>query len=139
MTMVDGVMTMANVTMDTKWSVAFMLNAIVYTCLTISALCMVFSPQIFFGAVCGSLLFCCAQCAHFAALIVTGVFRYGLDGPECATSTWPLTEEDGSDTFVDVGNTLSGLFISQCVLYCFYGCIMGVLGNLVCFTNLRNK
>ena len=60
LTMVDGVMTKIVITMDSKWSVAFMLNFIVYLCLTISALCMVFSPFVWPFAYGGNVLFCCA-------------------------------------------------------------------------------
>ena len=64
-------------------------------------------------------------CAHFAAIIMTGVFRYGEQGAKCAENESEIRYgEDGAATFKfsDHGHTIEGIFISMCVLFCFYNC-----------------
>mmetsp|Transcript_15126 Transcript_15126/g.19130 ORF Transcript_15126/g.19130 Transcript_15126/m.19130 type:complete len:102 (-) Transcript_15126:189-494(-) len=85
-------------------------------------------------AICGACGVCCTQMAHFASLIVTGVFRYGSAGEKCAKLTDEITKKDGSELLgksaADIADTMQGIFIAQCVLYCFYGCCIGVLLQL---------
>jgi hypothetical protein len=69
---------------DTKWSVVFTLNAIVYTLLTVFTICIALSAVMWPLAICGACGVCCTQMAHFASLIVTGVFRYSSAGEKCA-------------------------------------------------------
>ena len=61
-------------------------------------------------------------------MIVTGVFRYSDAGELCAKRSDLLIDQPkDSSTFEDVGEMMQGIFISQCVLYCFYGCCLGAL------------
>lgn len=93
--------------------------------LTILTLCLVCSALIGPLAFCGACLIGCAQCGHLAALIVTGVLRYSDDGKACAEqSNIPVNDDV---TFADIGSMMEGIFISQCILYCFYGCCLGAL------------
>merc|ERR1712079_58388 len=117
--------TTSSLSIDTTWSLIFALNGGVYLTLTILTLCLICSAIIGPLAICGACLIGCAQCAHLAALIVTGVLRYSDDGKECASRDTQKVSEDV--TFADVGATIEGLFIAQCVLYCFYGCCIMVL------------
>ena len=97
-----------------------MFNFIVYTTLTISTLCFVNSASTWALALGGLLICCCSQCFHLAAIILTGLWRYNADGSKCAEKAFGLTAEDEGAMFVDIGNTIGYLFISQCFLYCFY-------------------
>ena len=121
---------------DTKWTVVFTLNAIVYTMLSASTLCLFMSALLWPLAICGLCGFVCSQLAHFAAVIVTGVFRYSDEGEACAKVTAAV--KDGT-TFEDVGTTMEGLFISQCVLYCFYGCCMGCFAQIAFLTAMMRR
>ena len=121
---------------DTKWTVVFTLNAIVYTLLSASTLCLFMSALLWPLAICGLCGFICSQMAHFAAVIVTGVFRYSDEGEACAKVTTPVKPDL---TFEDVGTTMEGLFISQCVLYCFYGCCMGCFAQIAFLTAMMRR
>ena len=109
---------------DTKWTVVFTLNAAIYTVLASAILCLFLSALFWPLAACGACGFICGQCAHLAAIIVTGVFRYGGDGEKCAENDYEPKGLDGQ-SFKDVGETMNGIFISQCVLFCFFSCCMG--------------
>ena len=122
---------------NTKWSVVFTLNAVVYTLLTASELCLFLSAFIWPLAICGACGVCCTQMAHFAAVIVTGVFRYSEDGERCAEQTYEITELEKS--YEDIGATMQGLFISQCVLYCFYACCLGCLTQVAFVVAMHRK
>ena len=122
---------------DTKWTVVYTLNAIVYTMLSASTLCLFLSALLWPLAICGICGFICSQMAHFAALIVTGVFRYSDDGEKCAESDNKIDVIDKSMS--DIGTTMEGLFISQCVLYCFYGCCMGCFAQVAMFTAMAKR
>ena len=69
---------------DTKWTVIFALNMIVYACLTLFSICQMlgtfFWPLCCFAA-CGH---CATSNAHLACIIVTAVFRYRSEGEKCA-------------------------------------------------------
>ena len=122
---------------DTKWTVVYTLNAVVYTMLSASTLCLFLSALLWPLAFCGICGFICSQMAHFAALIVTGVFRYSDDGEKCAESE---TNYDAIDkSMSDIGSTMEGLFISQCVLYCFYGCCMGCFAQVAMMTAMMRR
>ena len=75
---------MEMLSMDTKWSVAFAFNAVVYTLLTIFTLSLVISAFCWPLVCVGSIGFCITQFAHFAAIICTGIWRFSGDGPTCA-------------------------------------------------------
>ena len=121
---------------DTKWTVIFTLNAVVYTLLSASTLCLFMSAILWPLAFCGICGFICTQMAHFAAVIVTGVFRYSDEGEACAKRDAKVSEDM---TFEDVGTTIEGLFISQCVLYCFYGCCMGCFAQVAMMTAMMRR
>lgn len=109
---------------DTAWTLVYGFNGGVYMSLTILTLCLVCSALIGPLAFCGACLIGCAQCGHLAALIVTGVLRYSDDGKACADNPTPVNADV---TFADIGSMMEGIFISQCILYCFYGCCLGAL------------
>ena len=109
---------------DTAWTLVYGFNGGVYMSLTILTLCLVCSALIGPLAFCGACLIGCAQCGHLAALIVTGVLRYSDDGKACADNP---TAVNSDVTFKDIGSMMEGIFISQCILYCFYGCCLGAL------------
>ena len=69
---------------DTKWKVAFTLNAICYILLTVWALVLVLSSFIWPLAYCGACCVCFTQCFHLASVIIAGVFRFSSDGEDCA-------------------------------------------------------
>lgn len=119
----SGLGNLANI--DTKWSAVFYLNAIVYTVLFVSTLCLIGSAFCWPLAVCGCCCFCLSSIGHLVAIIVTGIMRYGSDGEYCATVNVAINTN--GDTYKDIGAAMEGMFISQCVLYCFYGCCMGIL------------
>ena len=76
-------------------------------------------------AICGACIVCGTQCAHFASIIITGVHRYSREGNECAEKDIKLEVIDKS--YKDIGSTMNNVFISQCVLYCFFACCLGCL------------
>ena len=122
---------------NTKWTVIFTLNAVVYTLLTVSELCLLFSAFIWPLAFCGACGVCCTQMAHFAAVIVTGVFRYSSDGERCAEQTFEIPETGKS--YEDYANAIQGLFISQCVLYCLFACCLGCLTQAAFVVAMHRK
>ena len=130
----SGLASMTSV--DTAWTAVFALNGGVYLTLTILTLCLVCSALLGPLALCGACLMGCAQCAHLAALIVTGVLRYSDDGEYCAKYGGPIND---SLTFQDVGATMEGLFIAQAVLYCFYGCCIGVFTQMTVMLYMAKK
>ena len=65
---------------DTKWSVAFMLNAVCYTLLTVWTCCLVLSSVAWPLAFCGACGMGCTQLFHLACVIIAGVFRYSSEG-----------------------------------------------------------
>ena len=121
---------------DTKWTVVFTLNAVVYTLLSASTLCLFMGALLWPLAFCGLCGFICTQMAHFAAVIVTGVFRYSDEGEFCAGVT-NLGIND--KTMEDIGTTMEGLFISQCVLYCFYGFCLGCFAQIAFATAMLKR
>ena len=86
---------------NTQWSVIFQLNAVVFLVHTILTglllIGTVFPPFI----ICGGCGHCYSSCAYFAAIIVTGVFRYRSEGELCAKSD-SFTNADGM-TFKETG------------------------------------
>ena len=107
---------------DTKWTVIFTFNTIVYACMIAFGLCQIigtfFAPMCFL-AYCGH---CFLASAHIACIVVTGVFRYQDEGEKCAKNGADL----GGDfdwTFKDHGDAIQGLFISQCVLLILINCL----------------
>ena len=102
----------------TQWSVILAFNSILYLCLSISTLCLFlgsFFPPLLCCGICGH---CFGGCGALAALIVTGVFRFQTAGADCAENSVGLLK--------DHGEKIESMFIAQCVLYCFYGCFVGV-------------
>ena len=83
---------------DTKWKVAFTLNAICYTLLSIWALVLVLSAIVWPLAYCGACCVCLTQCFHLACVIIAGVFRYSSDGEECADKEMPAELSSSSDS-----------------------------------------
>ena len=82
--------------------------------------------------ICSACILFCSQIAHFAALIVTWVYRYSGDGALCATKKEELllASEDplgGGLSYYDMGNKISEIFIAQCCVYCLHACCLGCL------------
>ena len=86
---------------------------------------------------CGAFGLCCGNCAVFAALIVTGVFRYSDEGKACADT--PQINADGESYFEDVGDKIAALFIAQAILYCFYSCCMAWTFQLGFMVNMMTS
>jgi len=111
--------------MDTQWTTLLAFNSILYLLFSIFIVCLMISyfvgPFVYIGA-CG---LCCSGCANLACIITTGVLRYSADGKLCALGYAAAAEF--SDEITDVGARIEGLFISQCVLFCFLGCCIGAL------------
>ena len=117
---------------DTKWTIAFLLNAIVYTC---GALFMVMMLMTFVFYPCGIIASygsCFNICAELAAIIVAGVFRFSRDGERCSKN---FTNAPGYDSGSSVAKTFEGLFISQCVLFlistCLIWCMLTVVSTVI--------
>ena len=85
------------------------------------------------------------SCGHMAAVILTGVLRYRYDGERCADFEEPVIYNTDKDTFKysDHANTIQGLFISACVLLCYFNCfvifMMKVSRGLIDEKRLRLK
>ena len=111
--------------MDTQWTTLLAFNSILYLLFSIFIVCLMISyfvgPFVYIGA-CG---LCCSGCANLACIITTGVLRYSAEGKLCALGYAAAAEF--SDEITDVGARIEGLFISQCVLFCFLGCCIGAL------------
>ena len=60
--------------------------------------------------VCGSCGHCFSGCAHLAAVIVTGVFRFSSEGELCSKQVLAV-DTDGT-TFEDMGEQIKSLFIA---------------------------
>ena len=114
----------------TNWTVILAFNSIVFLVLAVSSVlmcCACLIAPIGYLGICGNCLGCCA---YLAAIIVTGVFRFGTEGEQCAT--WASSDkakplyinEDGdSINMSDDADMISGLFMASAVLYLFLGII----------------
>ena len=83
---------------DTKWKVAFTLNAICYILLTAWALVLVLSSFVWPLAYCGACCVCFTQCFHLACVIIAGVFRYSSDGETCAEKEFSAEVSSSSNS-----------------------------------------
>ncbi len=114
---------------DTQWSVILAFNSILNLILTVLVLLMclgsVFAPIMCLTS-CGT---CFGNCAYFAAIVTTGVFRYSSDGKACAKSDMYVAE---GVKFSEHGDVIQGLFISQVVLYCGYYCCVYTAMQVAC-------
>ena len=63
-------------TFNTKWTVILQFNSILYLLFTIQTIFLCIGAFFWPCCVCGGLMACFSGCAHIAAIIVTGVFRY---------------------------------------------------------------
>ena len=113
--------------LNSKWTVLLAFNAILYLVLG-SSICLLLCGTFLFPFwICGCCGITFGGCAHLAALIVTGVFRFNSEGESCAKSTAIVQPSD--ETFEVHGERIKALFISQCVLYiCFGSCAGFMLG-----------
>ena len=118
--------------LDTKWTTLLAFNSILYLILSILTLLIMLgyflAPLMYVGGIAHS----CGCCAHLAAIICTGVWRYSDDGKKCADITEAAVKacdnvDCGDDEPKDFGARIAGLFISQCVLFCFYNCCVSSL------------
>ena len=107
---------------DTKWTVIFTFNTIVYACMVTFAFCQILGTFFWPLCLCACSGHCCLAIAHIACIIVTGVLRYQSEGEKCAKNGYDLGE-DFDWTFKDHGDAIQGLFISQCVLLIVMNCI----------------
>jgi len=125
----------------TMWTTVYILNACVYTLNTTWVILLIISAFWWPLAFCGACGICCTQLAHFAAVIVTGVFRYSDPGELCAKNKITRIDQNESDssTMAEVGDMMQGIFISQCVLYCFYGCCLGALVQIAIGLGMLKK
>ena len=68
----------------TGWSVVLAYASILYLLMAILVLCLGVSYYLPICAIFSACGVCCGQCAHFALIIVTGVFRFSKSGEKCA-------------------------------------------------------
>ena len=67
----------------------------------------------------------CGVCAHFAAIVVTGVFRYSSEGQKCAENEKEIIYDSSNDEFFKFqahGKTIEGTFIAACILFFYFNC-----------------
>ena len=106
----------------TNWTTVYLFNGILYALLSLftGMLCMtcLVWPIGKIGVI-GHGFGCCA---HLAAIIVTGVYRYNAEGELCASNSVLITYNTEGDEFkfTDSANTLQALFISTCCLFCCF-------------------
>ena len=72
--------------LSTKWYEVFLINALVYTFLTIWQLVLVMSSFAFKLAYIGACCIGYTQMCQFAGIIFLGIFRYNPIGQQCAES-----------------------------------------------------
>ena len=114
--------------LNTRWNDIFILNALVYTLLTIWQILLVFSSFAWQLAYVGACCIGCAQMCQFASIIVVGIFRYNSLGSDCSQSQ-SLVLDDGT-TFAEIGSQIENIFIAQCIIYWALGCCFIVLVKL---------
>ena len=88
---------------------------------------------------CGAFGLCCGNCAVFACLIVTGVFRYSTEGNLCADTVQFAAVPDQDEIFMDHGDKIAALFIAQAILYCFYSCCTAFTFQLGFMVNMMTS
>ena len=106
---------------DTKWTVIFTFNTIVYACMITFSICQIIGTYFWPMCLCAACGHCALASAHFAAVVVTGVFRYQDEGEKCTKNGTEWVDFDW--TFKDHGDRIQGLFISQCVLLILFNCL----------------
>ena len=124
--------------MDTSWTMVYRFNSYLYLTMTIMLAFSCFGlvyTQIFAGTL------ACLQlgnCVNLSAIIVTGVYQFGMSGARCSLN---LKEYNGeADTFANDSLLLKTLFITQCSLFIpficctwvglFTGCCGGAMGAM---------
>ena len=120
------------VPLDTKWSTILLFNMILYAVLSVSTICMCFTcvawPIGYLGAM-GHSFGCCA---HLAAIIITGIYRYSDEGEMCAQNPIEAQINDNGDklSFEEHANMIQGLFISACVLFCCFNIFAAMISKV---------
>ena len=113
---------------DTHWTTIFALNSVIYLLHAICTgmLCIAFLAWPF--GMCGVIGHGFGVFFHLGAIIITGVFRYSDFAEKCAkndTDVYYLKDnKDDSFTYEQHANKIEGLFVSACVLFCFYHCFL---------------
>ena len=111
---------------DTHWTFVYRFNMIVYTMLSGMILCS------FAGLIYSSLLQATLSClqvagvAHFAAIILSGVFRFNDNGTICSEKQNMLPYDKDGNTFAEDSTLLKNLYIAQLCLFlpfCACSCI----------------
>ena len=111
---------------DTKWSVVYTLNTVIYAMLSLWTVIIALSAYCVPLVCLGSCGFTLTQLAHFGVLIVTGIFRFNKAGDRCAQGHFPIYELHERTT-AEIGHEMKYLFIAQCILFIPYSCCMGML------------
>ena len=78
----------------TGWGVILAYASILYLILGIFTVCLALSFYVNIFACCAVCGHCWGQCAHFALIIVTGVFRFSESGDKCAERTDRIMLDD---------------------------------------------
>ena len=112
-----------------KWSIIYSLNGATFLLISLNSIIGVFGVWYFWPRVIGFVCNCCLTCVLFAAIIVTGVFRYRNQGKLCALST-ASTHIDESDNLTDKttyesdGKQITALFTFELMVFIFF-CVGG--------------
>ena len=107
--------------LDTKWSLVFKFNAIIYMVLTALVVCS--CAGLVYSNIMQATLSCLqlAGLAHIAGVILSGVYRFNSSGIICAGNVEKYDE--AKNTFEGDGLMLRKLFIAQaCILIPFCMC-----------------
>merc|ERR1719350_2502615 len=108
----------------TGWSLIYIWNFITFMILGCATLCLCCTCCLAPCGWIGIVGHFCGFCATFAAVIITGVFRYSDEGKLCADFDTVEFLIDASDLsgakfkFSDHANLIEGMFITLCVILC---------------------
>ena len=109
---------------DTQWSKTLIMNSILYLCLSIFTLFLLFGFYFLPLLSCGCMFHCCGSFAQLICIVFTGVNSYSRASERCSENVdWELKDHAAK---------IQDLFIAQATLYLFYNCctcaILSVLG-----------
>lgn len=116
----------------TNWTTIYLFNGILYALLAVFTFMLCMTCLVWPMGKLGGIGHGLGCCAHLAAIIVTGVFRYSTEGELCASNSisLPYNKEGDEFTFAEKGDTIQALFISACCLFCCFNCFVGVMGSV---------
>ena len=116
---------------ETNWTFVYALNCFLYLSLSVISIALLLGAWLWPLRVVGCLGHCIGLIAHIAAIVVTGVMRYGDEGGAC--SERDVAYNTDGDTFKEDSDQVNKLFIAQCSLFFFYNCCVQfstICGNI---------